>query len=181
MPALFLHRNPPSLRWLLIGVNEDFLEVTKHYWIMGAFQVTIWLSSFTRARENFKWTMASCCLCRQLLETGSALKKHKLFMAKRVKNQSRFCMMEMCLSSHWSSLTPINRPHRLGGFLHRKRAGIEPDPFFPVWPSKKKRRSWQETTPPPHTADTTVPTYWKIYVYLDFKGTDCSEWWQLNW
>jgi len=30
MPALFLCRNPPSLRWLLIGINEDFLEATNH-------------------------------------------------------------------------------------------------------------------------------------------------------
>jgi len=30
MPALFLYSIPPSLGWLLIGVNEDFLEVTDH-------------------------------------------------------------------------------------------------------------------------------------------------------
>ena len=30
MPALFLCSIPPSLGWLLIGVNEDFLEVTNH-------------------------------------------------------------------------------------------------------------------------------------------------------
>ena len=30
MPALFLCSIPPSLGWLLIGVNKDFLEVTNH-------------------------------------------------------------------------------------------------------------------------------------------------------
>ena len=30
MLALFLCSIPPSLGWLLIGINEDFLEVTNH-------------------------------------------------------------------------------------------------------------------------------------------------------
>jgi len=30
MSALFLCSIPPSLGWLLIGVNENFLEVTNH-------------------------------------------------------------------------------------------------------------------------------------------------------
>jgi len=30
MPALFLCSIPPSLEWLLIDLNEDFLEVTNH-------------------------------------------------------------------------------------------------------------------------------------------------------
>ena len=37
---------------------------------------------------------------------------------------------------------PINSHRRLGGFLHRKRVGIVPDPFFPVRLSKKKKAVW---------------------------------------
>jgi len=36
LPALFLCRLPPSLWWLLIGVNKDFLEVINHGRISAA-------------------------------------------------------------------------------------------------------------------------------------------------
>ena len=50
------------------------------------------------------------------------------------------------VTSKKSSLTPINSHLKLGGMLHRKSAGILPDPFFPVQSSKKKKAVWLHKT-----------------------------------
>ena len=54
MPALFLCNIPPSLGWLLIGLNEDFLEVTNHE--SGA---------NLEQRHMLKFKLLHCSVCQQ--------------------------------------------------------------------------------------------------------------------
>ena len=68
------------------------------------------------------WLLKSC-LCNEPLLTGTVMKKHKL-------ESVCLCSSAFVIGDLQEvSLTPINSHPKLGGFLHRKRAGIVPDLF----------------------------------------------------
>jgi len=124
MPALFLCRIPPSLGWLLIGFNEDFLEVTNRERVSSSYSLLKRTQQLkVRKREHMDITSCLTNHCLQALQWRSLNVKACAFVIGPSKK---------------SSIMPINSHPKLGGILHRKSAGIVPEPFFPVRSSKKK-------------------------------------------